>query len=343
MPRKPVSPGMRALLVAGMLAVPTFSGAGTPRADPAQPQELGGRPFSNPDEIFPMPEEWIRRPIRHAAAKPVDLALALDQQLAPALLPLVEAFARERKIEAATQEGTCGITDGALAEKQADIGGYCCPPAGTDRLPGLKFHTIGISAIAIIVHPDNPIQDLTLKEVRELFGGKIERWSDLPVSGIKDASPGPARAVARLHCKLRPGHWRLILDNGDQFGTSTQEVGAIVDMISQVAKNPGTIGWETLWHVAHHANHGKVKTVRIDGVDPRDGKAIAEGRYPLYRVFNISNWTEAPAASALADEMVAYLKRRSGDIDPSYGIVLAKDLRAAGWKFKDDEVVGEPQ
>lgn len=330
-------------LGAGMMTVVAIPLAGAVGAEPGEPWELGGRPFSDPDEVFPMPEEWRGRPIRHATPKPVDLALALDQQLAPALLPLVERFAKERKLEVATQEGTCGITDGAISEKQADIGGYCCPPAGTDRLPGLKFHTIGISAIAIIVHPDNPVRDLTLKEVRALFGGKIARWSELPVSGVKDGPAGPTRAVARLHCKLRPGHWRLILDNSDLFGPSTQEVGAIVDMIAQVAKAPGTVGYETVWHIGHYADQGKVRTVRIDGVDPRDNKAVAEGRYPLYRVFNISNWTEAPAASPLADQMVDYLKGHAGDIDPAYGIVLAKDLRAAGWRFKDDEVVGEPR
>jgi phosphate transport system substrate-binding protein len=39
--------------------------------------------------------------------------------------------------------------------------------------------TIAKDAIAIIVHPQNPIQDLPLVRVREVFSGKIKNWKEL--------------------------------------------------------------------------------------------------------------------------------------------------------------------
>lgn len=305
--------------------------------------ELGGRPFDPPGAVTSMPDEWVSRPVTHATPEPVDLALALDQQLHPALTPLIEAFARERSVRIATQSGTCGISSGALAEKTADMGGFCCPPNDTDRLPGLRYHTLGIGALAIIAHPDNPLDSITVEEARGLFGGKYARWSDLPVSAIKEGPEIATRAVARLHCKLRPGHWRLILDTEDDFGTTTQEVGAITDMIMQVAKTPSAIGYETLWHVHRHADQGAVKVLKIGGVDPRDGDALAQGRYPFYRVFNITTWADAPAANALADALLAYLQRHMTDVAPEFAIVDVDRLHKAGWMFEGDELVGEPR
>ena len=75
--------------------------------------------------------------------------------------------------------GPCGISRGLLFRKTVDIGGFCCPPGRTDRLPGLRFHTLAIAAIALFVHPDNTIEDLTLSQARDLYRGEITDWSRL--------------------------------------------------------------------------------------------------------------------------------------------------------------------
>ncbi len=67
----------------------------------------------------------------------------------------------------AVNEGTCGHSEGMLRAKKVDVGGWCCPPAGYDRLPGLNFNTVGIGALAIVVHADNQVDSLTMGQVRE--------------------------------------------------------------------------------------------------------------------------------------------------------------------------------
>jgi ABC-type phosphate transport system substrate-binding protein len=305
--------------------------------------ELGGRPFSDPARVVPMPDSWRQQSIRRDTGQAADLALALDQQLYPAVLPLVQKFAKERNVKVAVQEGTCGLAANALVEKTADITGMCCPPGDLDRLPGVRYHTLGIAAIALIVHPSNPVEAVDLASARRLFGGNIKRWSDLPPSGIKTADDREVRPVARLHCAVRPGHWRLILDNADQFSHDVFEVPAITDMIVEVSQNPTAIGYETLWHVRDHASRAKVKTLRLNGHAPTDNDALATGKYPLYRVFSITTWSEGPAASVLADELGHYLVDHADAIDPVFGFVPISRLRRAGWKFLGDELVGEPR
>lgn len=319
-------------IVAALLALHFYGTAGA--------NELGGRPFVPPGEVLAMPESWMVKRVTRPAD--IDLALAIDQQLYPALVPLVQGFARINGIKVALQEGTCGVAAGALADKSADITGMCCAPGPLDRMPGVRYHTIGIAAIALIVHPSNPVRDVELDQARAMFGGKTRSWSDLPVSGVKVGPTSDVRAVTRLHCKPRPGHWRLLLDNENEFAVDMHEVPAIRDMIAEIGASRTAIGYETLWHVAANASVGKVKPLLLSGVDPADGAALAAGRYPLYRVMNITSW-HGPDANPMADKLAAWLVAKAGEIDKSYGIVSAAELRSHGWRFAGDEVIGEPK
>ncbi|MDH4318615.1 MAG: substrate-binding domain-containing protein, partial [Desulfobulbaceae bacterium] len=184
----------------------------------------GGPAFSDPGKLVEMDEQWIKKPVVHpSAAEGTDLVLSVDQHLYPAISPFIREFATRRRLKVSVHEGTCGISAGLLMRKHVDVGGFCCPAGENDRLPGLKFHTIGITGLAIIVHPANPVNNLDLEQVRDIFQGKILTWDEAD-SGMPKR---PIRVIGRLHCKQRPGHWRLILDNEDQFSPAMIEVGSI--------------------------------------------------------------------------------------------------------------------
>lgn len=319
-------------------AVATGLSVGVLRAPMAAASQLGGRPFSDPAIITPMPEDWRSRPIHREPG--YDLALAIDQQLFPAVRPLVLDFAAKRNIKVGLQEGTCGIASGALQARMADVTGMCCPPGPLDRFPDVRYHTIGIAAVALIAHPANPLNDIDLAQARRFFGQEGTSWSDLPPSAI--ATGGEVRAVTRLHCVERPGHWRLLLDTPDDFAADVIEVPTIVDMISTVSRNTQAIGYETLWHVEAQAGRGRVKVLRLGGYHPADGAAVAAGKYPLYRVFNVTSWTASPAATSIAQDLVDHLVANAGAIQPVFGIVPALRLCDAGWRFRGDEVIAEP-
>ncbi|MBL4613398.1 MAG: hypothetical protein JKY27_00775 [Magnetovibrio sp.] len=311
----------------------------------AEESLLGGRAFTLPGTTIPMGDDWETQGIRHNTPQRVDLAVALDQQLYPALGPMIEKFAKARGVKIAVQDGTCGISSGLLSEKAVDIGGFCCPPGITDRLPGLKFHTIGIGALALITHKSNSINNIKVEDARKLFGNDIRDWSELPMSGFKSGEHEPVRAIARLHCKIRPGHWRLILDTEQQFGWDLTEVSAIKDMVKQVSLTPGAIGYETLWHLNRLAKSdgSYVKMLSVNNAMPDDATALARSAYPLYRVFNITTWAKGPAYNALSDELVDYLIAHAEDIKPEFAIIPARTLRKYGWNFNGNELIAGPR
>jgi len=301
---------------------------------------LKGAAFTDPGNIMPpKSEEWLAQEIIYPKKyQGADIFLTLDQQLYPALLPIINQYAQQQQLNIKVHEGTCGISSGMLGRKEADIGGFCCPPGRTDRLQGLSFHTLGISSIAFLVHPENnQIDDISFKQLQNIFAGDIQRWSDLNTK----ANSNLIHPVARLHCKLRPGHWHLILDNEEMFSARLNEVSAIPDMISFVANDPNAIGYETLWMTTKYKNRGEVKWLKINGINPDDRNALAQGKYPVYRTYNITSW-QSQKGNKKAQELVEYLIDNVTQIKTEFELIPAHLLIKNGWKFNRGELIGEP-
>ncbi|MEE8328597.1 MAG: substrate-binding domain-containing protein [Thermodesulfovibrionia bacterium] len=305
---------------------------------------LEGEAFSDPSKQIQMPEEWIKKPVIYDKDNQgADLVISFNQQIYHTFLPLINDYAKKYGLNIKISEGTCGNSAGVLSNKSADMAMFCCPPGENDRLPGLIFHTMGVTPIALLVHPDNPIENVTFKQAQDIFSGEIHKWSEL-----RDASgqPGPnllVRPVGRLHCKKRPGHWKLLLDNIDLFSPRLSEVGAIPDMIAVLFSDQSAIGYETLW-MAHYKykQRGKVKALKIDGLAPDELEHLISGKYPLYRVFSITIWGGKGLANPHAQKLVDYLLEKIEQLESKLGIIPASRLRKAGWKFKGNELVGKP-
>ena len=311
-------------------------------ADHDPPGKLTGPAFSDPAQLIEMPAEWEKQRIKYdPSAGDANIVITLDQHLYPIFLPLIQQYAVENNLNIQTNEGTCGITAGMLSHKKADIGGYCCPPGITDRLPGLQFHTVGIGSIALLVHPDNPINNISMENARHVFSGEMFNWSELKTPDGKKGLDKPIQPVGRLHCKLRPGHWRLMLDNQDLFSTGIQEVGAIIDMISQITSNNTAIGHTKTWIAKHYSDKGAVKALNINGVSPYDQKPLISGEYPIYASYYLTTWEGENVENPEAQKLVKYLLEEGEKLDKKHHIVPASRLREAGWKFKDNELIGD--
>lgn len=307
--------------------------------------DLKGDAFSDPSYVLEMPDEWIKQNVKYESwAKNADIAITLDQHLYPALSPMINKYAEDKGLKISINEGTCGISAGLLYRKSVDMAGFCCPPAKTDRFPGIIYHTVGIGALAILVHPDNAVDNITFKQAQQIYQGKISRWSDLSGEGKKMVSDLPIRPVARLHCKTRPGHWRLLLADEDLFGMQTKTVGSIEDVMITVYDHPGTIGGTETLYMAHHRypQKRKLKPLLIDGFSPEDTSHLISGNYPLYFTYNITTWAGEENSNPHAQKLIDYILNHSDQIEAAFGIVHATVLKKAGWRFKGNELTGEP-
>ncbi len=70
--------------------------------------------------------------------------------------------------------GVTGALDGTY-----DIGMASRGLKDSEKEAGAMAAAIGIDGIAVIVHPANPMEDLTLEQVRQIFTGEVTVWADL--------------------------------------------------------------------------------------------------------------------------------------------------------------------
>lgn len=307
---------------------------------------IQGESFGDPDSAkVVMDDSWMDKAIQYdEKAGDADITISLGQQTHPALHKVISEMVARKGLKIHIQQGTCGVTSRRLREKSIDIGTFCCPPGKNDRLPGLKFHTLAISPIAFVTHNENPITNLTAHDARMIFQGEYTYWSDLPSSNNPALAQikQPIKPVVRLHCKKRPGHWRLLLKNDKDFSARATEVGVIPDMIQQVATNQSSIGYETPYMLEFHKDQGELKILTVNGIDPRNHETMLNNKYPFYRTYNMTTWVNDKNKNSHAEELVTEIMQYVEQHGAKYGFIPASQLRKAGWKFTENELSGEP-
>jgi len=93
---------------------------------------------------------------------------------------LAAAYKKQQGTDINVQGGgaTRGIRD--VANQSADLGGSC-----RYHLPGNEleqqtaFEPVAWDALAIIVHKDNPVDNVSLEQVRQIYTGEIRNWKQL--------------------------------------------------------------------------------------------------------------------------------------------------------------------
>lgn len=318
----------------------------TPSVHAGTTRTMKAEAFSDPYYIASPNKGFLEQTIQYdkKVADDVDVVISLGQQTYPAIHKIVEDIARENGIKVAIQQGTCGASAKKLLKKSVDIATYCCPPGKTDRLPGLKFHTVAISPIVLVTHIDNPINNVSTEDAKKIFRGEYISWSEVPsFQSLSDKFKGKSiQPVVRLHCKKRPGHWRLLLNSADEVSPRAQSVGTISDMIMNVSNNTSAIGYETPYMLKVHKNKGSLKTLSINQKHPDDLKILLNGKYPIYRTYNLTTWTNENniniKSKILVDGIYDYLQNHG----EQFGFIPASKLKLAGWKFKDSELIAEP-
>jgi ABC-type phosphate transport system substrate-binding protein len=310
-----------------------------------QTNSLKNIEFSDPDYTAKVGDDFTSRKIQYdKKVGDVDVVISLGQQTYPALHKAVEEIAREQGITLDIQQGSCGATAKKLLKKSVDIGTYCCPPGKTDRLPGLRFHTVAISPIALTTNSSNPIINVSTADARKIFQGEYVSWSDVPEqpSELDKLAGKQIKPVIRLHCKKRPGHWRSLLENQDEFSPRAQPVGTISDMIKQVSNNTDAIGYETPFMLKIHRDKGELKILSIDGNHPDDLEKLLVAEYPIYRTYNLTTWSSDSSKNDKAEKLLAGIREHIEENAGRYSFIPASELRLAGWKFKNDELIAEP-
>ncbi len=179
-----------------------------------------------------------------------------------------------------TASGIDAVSTGA-----ADLGGSARPSDGSAENANLTFTPVAWDGLVIIVQAANPVRSLTLKQVHDIYYGKITNWSQVggnnaPIDLYSVASPGDG-----VEYSLRS----LLFGRGNQPVAAPRLYVNTHKLEDGVALNPNGMGAATLSDIR---NNPKLKAVAIDGTAPTFAN-VANGSYvlftPLYLVTNPSS------------------------------------------------------
>ena len=198
----------------------------------------------------------------------------------------------------AVQEGTCdiGLSSRALKDEE--------------KAAGLKETVLAYDGIAIIVHPDNPVSDLTLEQIAKLYTGEITNWKDV---GGNDAQ---VVLIGREAASGTRDGFESITGTKDKC-QYRQELTSTGDVITTVSQNPDAIGYASLASIKD-----SVKALNVDGVTPSEA-SVKDGSYKVQRPFVLVT-VEGKALSSAAQSFFDYATSAdAADIIAKAGAVAA--------------------
>ena len=163
-----------------------------------------------------------------------------------------------------------GIT--AAQEGRCDIGLSSRALKDEEKAGGLKETVLAYDGIAIIVNPENPVNDLTLDQIAKLYTGEITNWKDV---GGNDAE---VVLIGREAASGTRDGFESITGTKDKC-QYRQELTSTGDVITAVSQNPDAIGYASLASIKD-----SVKALNVDGVTPSEA-AVKEGSYKVQRPF----------------------------------------------------------
>jgi len=142
---------------------------------------------------------------------------------------------------------------------------------------------IARDAIAVIVHPDNPVEQLTLQEISDIYSGRIDNWREVG---------GEDRPIVRLSRETNSGTHVYFLETVLRLGDSDSEVLFSTDtlllpssegIVYEVRQNPNAIGYDGLGYVPPDL---RLIAVARDASGPYVLPSVAtvnDGSYPVAR------------------------------------------------------------
>lgn len=98
----------------------------------------------------------------------------------PVMEKLAEAYQKvnpEVTVEVQTSDSSSGIK--YAASKTVDIGMASRELKDTETAEGVQGITIAKDAIAVIVHKDNKIDDLSMEQIKQVYTGEVTSWAEL--------------------------------------------------------------------------------------------------------------------------------------------------------------------
>jgi len=175
--------------------------------------------------------------------------------------------------------GTVDIANASRVMKDEEI-----EQAQKNGIDPIK-HVVGHDALAVFVHKDNPLDEVTLAQLAQVYGegGTTDKWSQLGIT-----VPGcDSDEIVRVSRQNNSGTYayfkKTVLGRGGEYKLGSRDMHGSKDVVELVTKTPCAIGYSGL---AYATEHVKMPCIKKDDSAPCVAPSIAtasDGSYPIAR------------------------------------------------------------
>jgi phosphate transport system substrate-binding protein len=200
----------------------------------------------------------------------------LGAKLVPMLSEEYKAKNPGTSFEIAAEGSTTGIA--AITDGTAQIGMSSRRAKPTEMSAAsakgvtMKPLIVCYDGMAVIVNENNPVNELTARQVEQIFTGDMTDWS--AVGG----TPGKFSIYTRNTSSGTYQDWKDLAMKRRDYASSSQKMAGNEQIASEVAKNPNGIGYVGLAYIKAPG----IKVVSIAGIMPSKETVISK-KYPYAR------------------------------------------------------------
>src|SRR5262245_18434879 len=198
--------------------------------------------------------------------------------------PLVNEIARRFesrhagvRIDVQTGGSSRGVAD--VRRGTVNVGMVSRPLTADEK--ELTAHRIAMDGVALIVHRDNPIAELTRQQIVDIYTGRIENWSAAggsaaPVTVVNTAEGRSTLELFLAHFQLKREEIRADV-----------VIGENLHGIRTVAGDPNAIGYASIGTAQFERSTGvPIRRLPLDGVEASTANVL-NGSFSLSRPFNL--------------------------------------------------------
>lgn len=207
--------------------------------------------------------------------------------------PLAKAFEKAGEGRVVVQPFSTISGLDAVHEGTADVAATArAAMPGRAEEQGTNFYPVAWDALVPIVSPTNPVSDISLKHLHDVYLGRITNWKDLGGNDAPINLDGVAAPLDGVEYSTR----LLLFHYGDQNVSVSRMYVNTEKLEEDIALNANGLGMSTLSGVFRNP---KVKMLRVEGVRANP-ETVGEGVYPLYSAIYLAAREDDPEHAEVA-------------------------------------------
>ena len=202
-------------------------------------------------------------------AEPVHLKVAGSTSMQPLVEELAQAYAERHQQVTITVEGRGSLMGiESVRQGEVDIG----MTSGKEPDDTLLWSTpIALDGIAIVVHPQNRVEGLTMLQLKDVFFGQVWDWKDV------GGQAGEIVTVSREDGSGTRAVFEELVMQGKRVTPTAVVMPSSRAVVEYVAEHPQAIGYVSMGQL-----NQEVKVLEIEEAAPTPD-SVRQGSYHLLR------------------------------------------------------------